>query len=75
MTNEEAIIRLKCLPEFYDVEFETDLTALNMAISALEKQIPKKVKYIKSERWYLCPSCGLTVVHSHCEHCGQLLRW
>ena len=59
--------------------------ARNMAIKALEKQVPMKVKN-SGERipfeWY-CPSCGELLCDDgykdtyikYCEHCGQKLDW
>ena len=59
--------------------------ALDMAIQALEKQIPKKVKN-SGERipfeWY-CPTCGEILCDDgykdtdikYCEQCGQVLDW
>ena len=62
---------------------------LQMAIKALEKQIPKKPK-VKEEtysRLYDCPSCGGYLVskidgelcsgqkYKYCHRCGQALDW
>lgn len=56
----------------------------NMAISALEKQIPKKpLEYDRQEirylRTYDCPTCreGFTGTGfaDYCYHCGQALDW
>lgn len=56
----------------------------NLAILALEKQIPKKpikdrkqeIRYTSS---YSCPSCGDgftgTGIANYCYHCGQKLDW
>lgn len=57
--------------------------ALDIAINALEKQIPKKPKKSQSKLRYLgtymCPSCGGdfsgTGVASYCYHCGQRFKW
>lgn len=59
--------------------------ALDMAISALEKQIPKKpnrivdghgIRYTDS---YRCQNCGKgfsgTGIAEFCYHCGQKLDW
>ena len=57
---------------------------LELAISALEKQVPKKpikdrkqeIRYTSS---YSCPSCGDgftgTGIADYCYHCGQKLDW
>ena len=59
--------------------------AYGMAIQALEKQTPKKVKN-SGERipfeWY-CPTCGEILCDDgykdtdikYCDQCGQLLDW
>lgn len=58
--------------------------ALKMAISALEKQIPKKPilaeeQHIRYLMDYICPLCGKhfsgTGIASYCYHCGQALIW
>ena len=64
MTLEEAIEQLESLilnsQSFHEEEgdiWEKDIEALNMAISALEKQMPKK-PIIKPWSPAICPSCG-----------------
>lgn len=48
--------------------------AYNMAIKALEKQIPKKP--IKHKYEIVCPSCKTLVGSSpYCRYCGQALDW
>lgn len=65
--------------------------ALNIAIKALEKQIPKKVKKeiltsnaFTQWRKYNCPNCGCFLysgaskpfsAQSHCHQCGQKLSF
>ncbi len=48
-------------------------------ISALEKQIPKKPKYIEGDYdMPLCPCCGMSVdenEENYCSICGQALDW
>ena len=58
--------------------------AIDMAIQALEKQIPKKpiksenqvVRYVNT---YYCPTCELGITGTNiakwCYHCGQKLDW
>lgn len=67
---------------FDDIESELG-RALNMAIEALEKQIPKKPvgKYTS----YKCPVCGRRVrsgkgsssrgIDHYCQKCGQAIDW
>lgn len=59
------------------------LLALDMAISALEKQILKKPikakEHIRYLTCYICPNCQGTFsgtgIASYCYHCGQALDW
>lgn len=91
MTNEEAIKELKEDRALYegDIVEAGDgtpdgqlLLALDMAIKALEKQIPKKPERLKGslfgeERYYhKCPTCGDPYVDdNYCPICGQALDW
>ena len=51
--------------------------AIEMAINALEKQIPKKPtkdKYVPELDF--CPECGTEVTNcNYCPHCGQNIDW
>ena len=54
--------------------------AFDMAIKALEKQIPKKVNNREEHADYIegnCPDCDLPVcdVDNYCSKCGCLLEW
>ena len=60
-------------------EIHEDTKAFNLAISALEKQIPKGIQK-KVVGWKIdcfCPSCTLEVFsnQSYCSVCGQYLNW
>ena len=58
MTNQEAIERIKDHIDIHKINEKNAVyisEALDMAISALEKQIPKKPK--KVDHWRLCPNC------------------
>ena len=78
MTNKEAIKAIKCNypPENYTILRE----ALDMAIEALEKQVPKKPIDNNEREWFECPTCGRVIVtyyageRHHCK-CGQALNW
>lgn len=51
---------------------EVNVDALELAIIALKKQEPMKVKAHQ-----LCPACGKDVIGSgfYCWNCGQHLKW
>jgi len=51
--------------------------ALQMALSALEKQIPKKSCSTSSLFRYNCPSCGnhFPLNGKYCDKCGQAIDW
>ena len=95
MTESEAIKELKEDIALYDNEItrldasigtpdRNLIDALDMAIQALEKQIPKKpiksenqvVRYVNT---YYCPICNLGIAGTNiakwCYHCGQKLDW
>jgi len=88
MTNKEAKIILLKEKELYAVNINTQhiLNAIDLAISALEKQIPSK-PIITNWNPALCPSCNEELSESMddgyyyhytnlkvCE-CGQKLKW
>lgn len=91
MTNKEAIgiIRMAKARIKWDHHSMEYATGFDMAISALEKQIPKKPK--KIDHWRLCPDCyekyGFSYDYlvgmkqrghedvSYCLCCGQAIDW
>lgn len=93
MTNEEAIKELKEDRALYESDIVEAgdgtpdgqlLLALDMAIDALEKQIPKKPE--RDEEYPLgrvCPKCCaylgnvqfMSSNHDYCKWCGQALDW
>lgn len=86
MTNDEAIKILGYYDvsdiHFYDTDGEeipfTDWSdAIEMAISALRKQIPKQTIKPESPYFrYACPSCGNYPLSGHyCGECGQAIDW
>lgn len=86
MTESEAIEKLKSMRLFMQIEdekneckfAEDDYKANDMAIQALEKQIPKKPKKNTNSNIYFCPVCERKVAHNHalyCSGCGQKLDW
>lgn len=100
MNNQEAIARLQVVirgkrekikfnktfsPKQDNEQLEQDIEVYETAISALEKQIPKKpiktndetgIRYTDS---YRCPNCGGafagTGIANFCYHCGQAIDW
>lgn len=91
MNNQEAIKMLKYNSNVIHktLNGETDINeveALDMAISALEKQIPKKPNYYKEEDIFVkdlffvytyCPVCEKEIVMDdmYCGCCGQAIDW
>lgn len=54
------------------------LEAIRFAISAIEKQIPKKPDFTEDKEFALCPCCngnGLADKQKYCDNCGQKLDW
>ena len=83
MEIKEAIERIKeCWRE--DHFIASDAEAVSMAISALEKQMPKKPVFGKAG-FRVCPSCGgLAIIYmsdhdgsnlEYCKKCGQKIDW
>ena len=100
MTAEKAIEQLNSLMndrenhvhcDDFDEVFLQDIEALKVGISALEKQVPKKVKRefvteggcITCFETVVCPVCGNDfyiedleqTYYSFCPDCGQALDW
>ena len=89
MTNQEAIRLIRNLPtmcEFTDaygepIDSDVYYDAIEIAISALEKQIPKKVRITTSTK--RCSVCGKQLsgignihpVRNYCQSCGQAIDW
>lgn len=82
MTEQEAIKLLEIHRSFTNSS-NADVKAIDMAISALEKQIAKKPDYIGP--WFRCSNCkkGMGIpnytinldAHDYCHHCGQRIDW
>lgn len=81
MTREEEMQGLKNLFSEYELDLPNtnSLEILQMAIEALEKQIPKKPIYRHGN--YDCPVCGKPAIavsarkKEYCDFCGQALDW
>lgn len=73
MTVEEAISRFT--DEINGEGFYNDNAHREMAIEALEKQIPKK-PIDEYHRIAYCPACGELIVDTYCcPECGQKIDW
>ena len=85
MTNEQAIAHFKEQLEIFGGEHHE---AMKVAIEALEKQIPQKVKYknrhgegfdLYNRDYYNCPRCGRRLRNkqkdNRCGRCGQAIDW
>ena len=87
MTESEAVEKLKNMLLFMQIEDENndckftedDYKANEMAINALEKQIPKKPKERDCIGFntLVCPVCKgeLYLYEPYCDNCGQKLDW
>jgi tRNA(Ile2) C34 agmatinyltransferase TiaS len=79
MTPQEAIKAMKFNKEnLYNGISNQFISAFDVAISALEKQIPKKVhRYDVNLSEKFCPNCGLSIENKggYCAECGQALDW
>ena len=86
MTNKEAKSKflLEYCPELcndYKGEGSCDNCEINVAIKALEKQIPKKPRETRCA--LMCANCGHKITEIgckklnrfYCKKCGQRLRW
>lgn len=68
MNNREAIANIEYARKWLGSESDFSDEALDMAISALEKQIPKKPKRIDKNATFdgnwkkVCPACGRTLM-------------
>ena len=92
MKESEAIEKMKNMRLYMQIEdknndckfTEDDYKANEMAIQALEKQIPKKpkIKHLGSGIEVYCPSCNESHIFmdarfgfKYCQDCGQKLDW
>ena len=87
MAESEAVEKLKNMRLFMQIEDENndckftedDYKANEMAINALEKQIPKKPKERDCIGFdtLVCPKCkmALYLYEPYCDNCGQKIDW
>lgn len=76
------IINLKRVHPFYDWEEMREIR--DIAIEALEKQLPKKpdiMDHILGDINFKCPTCKSEYIcekgyeHFYCPNCGQKIKW
>lgn len=84
MTPKKAITTLELAISEVKWNYPLDISiALEMAIEALKKQIPKKPlnpcgRYYGKAKGGNCPICGAgtnSVTYTYCRKCGQALDW
>lgn len=80
MTIQEAISCLKADKKYLEYHNICDGKEIDVAIEALEKQIPKKPIMVKdkAETYYICSECEMEVDRfddNYCSDCGQKLDW
>ena len=83
MTHEEAIKQLNSIAIYHFDKYTAN--AIDMAIDALEKQIPKKPIIRKTKDYFgyvgyiLCPNCEKVEFGFNqpcfCDYCGQAIDW
>lgn len=73
------LIELKKSNEIQEFYYSDEFSkVIDIAINAIEKQIPKKPIYDNYHRaGYRCPNCNNTNPwgYEHCRYCGQKLDW
>ena len=80
MENREAIANIEYARKWLGSESDFSDEALDMAISALEKQQKKPAKAKFNKRYnkfvYFCPVCGeVTGNYDFCPECGQAIDY
>lgn len=81
MLIEKECINIDCDRDCANCDIVQNVEDLNnaydVAINALEKQIPKKPKTDDRYVMYICPWCNdfVKVSHNYCQNCGQKLDW
>ncbi|NFM56643.1 hypothetical protein FDB98_06665 [Clostridium botulinum] len=70
---EKAIEELKYAKT--SVNFFGQEKSLDLAIKALEKEMPKQVIKIKGVSSQACPICKSNVNWKYCSNCGQKLKY
>lgn len=68
--------RIECAIRHIQTAVDVDPWAVDIAVDAMEKQIPKKPK-MPLDAYWVCPTCGKNVEHPYecCMGCGQAICW
>ena len=88
MTKQD-IDRIECAIRHIESSLDVDPWAVEIAVEAMQKQVPVKPVKSKEERYgmgyvyhdWVCPSCGKFLAYepeeSGCHHCkcGQAIDW
>lgn len=78
MTSQEAkILFEEDLKDGKCNEHCPECNARELAISALKKQIPKRVIHTQNHHQHFCSTCHhpIKVGRKYCGSCGQALKW
>ena len=83
MTSEEAITTLELAISEVEWNYPLDISiALETAIEALKKQIPRRAildtSFPTGVKWWRCPVCAQNNIETNdrfCYRCGQALDW
>lgn len=77
--------RIECAIRHIQTAVDVDPWAREIAVEAMEKQIPKMPEYKEEDRfiknhfaWYTyCPQCGceINAGDMYCIQCGQAISW
>ena len=72
----KEIDRIECAIRHIVSSLDVDSWAVEIAVEALEKQIPKKPK-MPLDAYWVCPTCKLKIDYpfEHCRRCGQAIDW
>ena len=77
MTFERALKELKRQVKCWKngIPFAYKMQPLEVAVSALEKQVPMKPINREGTTYFCCPVCGGNHTYQYCGDCGQALDW
>jgi len=68
--------RIECAIRHIQTAVDVDPWAVEIAVDAMEKQIPKKPN-MPLDAYWTCPTCRSKVEHpfDYCKRCGQAIDW